>query len=585
MKRLLIILLLLFARPAFAVDAIAPGQRFVSIALHDVVDTPAELEAESLTTDHLVALFDFLKGDGWTVISLDDVAAANQKIKPLPEKSILITFDDGYRSLYTRVYPLIQAYHYPVVAALVGQWMDGPMDGNVSYGGEMVPRSKFLSWDEVREMQASKLVEFASHSHSLHADTAANPHGSRMPRAITHRFNDSLGAYDTEAEYESEMIENFKLDRALFVKELKKPARAIVWPFGRYSQKTIDVAKSAGFKFALTLDPEPSNAADLMRLSRFFPTGNPTLAAMIDAMRFQDGFPNVQRLVCLDPSQIYASDSNEFDRRLGLAVERMRSLGVTAVVIKTTAPNEAGELTSWFPTQATGVQADALSRISWQLQTRAGVKTYAWIPLGEMIDTKMASTKINEWFVDLGRMVPLSGLLIDELDLPGTAETLTKTPDLKGPWEVRKNRDLIDLTTLKTYEKLGLSGFEATHFYRPTLSLLTTTKKDISPSLLSNAVDLTLIAGTSEVEPVTQKIRQLDQLGLLNKESQRRRTGLWLTDGHELPQAKNLVADTLTLQMHQGTAIGWCPDLVLEDLPASKEIQATVSAASFPFKP
>ncbi|NBW63906.1 MAG: hypothetical protein EBR33_12480 [Synechococcaceae bacterium WB4_1_0192] len=42
--------------------------------------------------------------------------------QPLPRKAVLLTFDDGYLSLYTRVFPLLLAYRIPAVAALVGEW-------------------------------------------------------------------------------------------------------------------------------------------------------------------------------------------------------------------------------------------------------------------------------------------------------------------------------------------------------------------------------------------------------------------------------------------------------------------------------
>ena len=73
-----------------------------------------------------------------------------------------------------RAFPLLRAYHYPAVAALVGSWMEDRPGGNpqpgdravgtVQYGDKTVPRSNFISWAEAREMQASGLVEFASHS-------------------------------------------------------------------------------------------------------------------------------------------------------------------------------------------------------------------------------------------------------------------------------------------------------------------------------------------------------------------------------------------------------------------------------------
>ena len=52
------------------------GDPFVSIAFHDVVDQAGDLETDSVTSDSLAQFFDWLKGSGWTAVSLDDLAAA-----------------------------------------------------------------------------------------------------------------------------------------------------------------------------------------------------------------------------------------------------------------------------------------------------------------------------------------------------------------------------------------------------------------------------------------------------------------------------------------------------------------------------
>ena len=63
-----------------------------------------------------------------------------------------------------------------------------------------VPRSNFVSWDEAREMQASGLVEFASHSYDLHRGVQANPQGNMTPSAITWRYDPATRRYETDAQ-------------------------------------------------------------------------------------------------------------------------------------------------------------------------------------------------------------------------------------------------------------------------------------------------------------------------------------------------------------------------------------------------
>ena len=117
-----------------------------------MVDTPDRLDEDSITSDRFVALLEWLTGNGWTAVSLDDIDRARHGIAPLPPKAVLLTVDDGLSSLYTRVYPLALAYRVPVVAAVVGEWMDVPADGHVRYGERVLPRSAFISWAQARVM-------------------------------------------------------------------------------------------------------------------------------------------------------------------------------------------------------------------------------------------------------------------------------------------------------------------------------------------------------------------------------------------------------------------------------------------------
>lgn len=564
-------------------DAIEPGQQFVSVAFHDVVDNPADLDDTAVTTDRLIAFFDFLKGDGWTVISLDDVQAAHQKKKMLPRKSILLTFDDGYESVYSRVYPLAMAYNYPIVSALVGEWMSGPMTGTVLYGGKQVPRSNFLSWDAVREMQRSGLVEFASHTHSLHKDVLANVQGSRMPIATTQRFDPARGTYETETEYENFLVQNFKLDHAVFMKELKKMPRAVVWPFGRYSDKTIEVAKRAGYTFALSLDPEPSDASDLLRIARYLPTENPKLGEIIGDLRFADGLSTVQRLACLDPAEIWSENPQEFDVKLGQVIERIRAMGISQLVIPAAYRDGQQKIQSWFLSSNTQVRADALSRIVWQMQTRAGVSTTLSVPLPEMRAVGMTDAQIQKWFWDLARLVPVQSLIIPELNQFDTVPPAHLVSPLQQPWETRKIRQAMSAASLPAYEQQALKGVKVVDSFRPGVQLYTI-KSDARGAKLSPAVDLTLFSTTLEHSEIQKNLNAIEQSGVLNNESTRRRMGLWFT-AQTPPDAERLAQTSLQYQVKKGTAIGWCPDLWLQNNPDAAQVAPAVSAARFPLRP
>ena len=121
MRWLLALALLLGAAPA--ADATTD---FVTVAYHDVKDAPGDLEADAVTIQSLAAQFDWLRDQGYRVISVDDVLAAHRGERPLPPRAVLLSFDDGYASHYTRVFPLLQAFNYPAVFAIAGSWVEPP---------------------------------------------------------------------------------------------------------------------------------------------------------------------------------------------------------------------------------------------------------------------------------------------------------------------------------------------------------------------------------------------------------------------------------------------------------------------------
>src|ERR1700722_3010165 len=96
----------------------------------------ATLDAEQYTTStrHLAAHFDWLRSHGYHVISLQQLINARTEHGTLPDKAVLLTFDDGLRSTYTTVFPLLKAFKFPAVMAVVGAWTDLPANGKVDNG-------------------------------------------------------------------------------------------------------------------------------------------------------------------------------------------------------------------------------------------------------------------------------------------------------------------------------------------------------------------------------------------------------------------------------------------------------------------
>lgn len=118
---------------------------------HHMVPEGQDCNAMTITPGKFRADLDIILAKGYTPVLPGELAAG----VPLPEKPILITFDDGYRSNYDLVYPILREYGVKACISIIVLMPDLPTDN-------------FCTWEQLREMTDSGLVEVGSHSYRLH---------------------------------------------------------------------------------------------------------------------------------------------------------------------------------------------------------------------------------------------------------------------------------------------------------------------------------------------------------------------------------------------------------------------------------
>jgi peptidoglycan/xylan/chitin deacetylase (PgdA/CDA1 family) len=568
------LLLVLFLAGAAIPDARGQpsGQRFVSIAFHDVVDRPDELETDAVTATGLAQFFDWLKGTGWSAISLDDLAAAARGVRPLPEKSILISFDDGYESLYTRVFPLIKVYRYPIVAALVGTWMEGGRpDGTVLYGDRVVPRANFISWAQAREMQASGLVEIASHSYNLHRGVLANPQGNTIPAAITWQYERATGQYETDTQYRDRIRADLSRARSQMAANVGRAPRALVWPFGRYSGPALEVAKQVGFTFALTLEPEPAYTSDLYAIHRYFPAQNPSLGDIARNLRFQPDRPATRRIACLSLDTLASvGPGAPQDEALGRIIEGLRALGTNTVVIDANValPSPGAPLTAvYFPNRLVPLRLDLLSRATWQIRTRAGSDVFLRLPIDSAVAT-VGEAGVPTLFTDMMRHAASDGVAIDAPAQPGARIAV----DLPG--DIRARRARLDPASLDARTRLALTAYRAASTIDPRQRLMLVMNEPSGPP---DWADIGLMPPTQDAAGTGALARRLRTDGWLQPEVTGR-------VAFTLPSDPSRQVEALrATQRHGASAFALCPQTPA--LPPAPALSAAFSASTYPYKP
>jgi len=356
------------------------------LTYHDVTDEQGQ-DSMAVTTSALVEHFRWLRDNDFHPVSMDQVVAANNGGDALPANPVLLSFDDGLISTYTRVYPLLKLFNYPAVSSLVTDWVDG--EKTIDYAGQQRSRSDFVSWEQIREMQDSGLVEFASHSHAMHQGIMANPQGNTQPAAVSLLYSD--GKYESREDYTNRIITDLQTSSKIIASHTGRAPRVMTWPYGAHNKITVELARQSGMPWSLTLEPNFGNQPGSTVLHRHLINNNPGIRELA-TMLLRPPAPPLVRAAQIDLDYVYDPDPAQQERNLGVLVERIHQLQISHVFLQAFSDldGDGGAEALYFPNRYLPMRSDLFNRAAWQLKTRAGVRVYAWMPIlsftGDTID-------------------------------------------------------------------------------------------------------------------------------------------------------------------------------------------------------
>lgn len=364
-----------------------PKNHTVSLTFHDVRDDvlkEGDRDIYAIQTNNLAQFLDWLSQSDWKPIRLKDIEEARKQGKELPHNSILLTFDDGALSSYSRVFPLLKQYQIPAVFALPTSWLNG----NTKAGYEAYGQGNLVNWAQVREMQASGLAEFASHSDDLHHGVLANPQGNEQPAATSYAYLKSQSRYETDAEYQQRILQDLKKSYAVLKKEVGVNPKAIIWPYGAVNEQLEKLAQQAGFQFSFSLGRDGMNRVSDSTFKRSLVIDNPTAEqlteGMLNILNFEEAdlFKQPRHFVSMDLKHLAAQQNSQTDEKLGQLLSKLYSLKNNALIFKPLEDKDGdGQYdVAYFPTNKMSVQQDILNRSLWQAQTRAGQSVILELP-------------------------------------------------------------------------------------------------------------------------------------------------------------------------------------------------------------
>lgn len=202
---------------------------------------PTASDRMTTPTPLLEAQLQYLLDHGYQVVPLRQVVDHLFRQAPAPPpRAVVITVDDGHRSVYTDLFPLIRKHRFPVTLFI--------------YPSAIANATYALTWDQLREMRDSGLVDIQSH-------TYWHPNFRTERRRLS------------PSDYEQLVTMQLLKSRRKLADEVGGTIDLLAWPFGIYDPMLMQRARETGYLAAFTIEPRPVTVRDEpMALPRYLLT-------------------------------------------------------------------------------------------------------------------------------------------------------------------------------------------------------------------------------------------------------------------------------------------------------------------------
>lgn len=207
--------------------------RLPILMYHSVLDDVKRQGKYVILPEELKKDFEYIKQNGYTPILTSDLINYKENKAELPEKPIMITFDDGYYNNYNYLFPLLKEYNFKAIISPIGKYAD-----DYSRAGEIMNNNySHASWTMLKEMQNSGLVEIGNHSYFMH--DWSKRHGILKNKGEDDDYYRELLTSDI-----LKMQEKVKTNTG-------KETTIFAYPFGSVNKECQEIVERLGFKVTL----------------------------------------------------------------------------------------------------------------------------------------------------------------------------------------------------------------------------------------------------------------------------------------------------------------------------------------------
>lgn len=224
------------------------------IMYHHILKEPGKQGKFVISPKEFEEDLNFLKENGYTTITADALIRYQKEGEPLPEKPIMLTFDDGYLSYLEYALPLLERHDMTAVVSIVGAYTDEytkNKDRCLSYA--------YLNWADVKALTESTHTQIQNHTYDLHK-IADGRNGCAKKKG------------EDSAHYQKIFTEDVQKMRDLIYENTGKQANCFTYPFGFTCHDAEEEIQKMGFLMSLSCAEginKISRDSSLFKLRRF----------------------------------------------------------------------------------------------------------------------------------------------------------------------------------------------------------------------------------------------------------------------------------------------------------------------------
>lgn len=205
-------------RTATRTPTVNPNVRVLRVPIlmyHYISNPPSDADIYRLDLtvppDQFEAQMEWLAVNGFHPIRVMDLQYALKSGVPLPDKPIVLTFDDGYLDNFQYAYPVLKNYRFPATFSVITQFTDDNKPG-------------YMNWAQLAEISKAGM-EIASHSQD-HADM--------------------------RLKYGTSLVDEINGSKQTIELRLGVPVRTFTYPSGKYDARTLATVRASGYGSGLT---------------------------------------------------------------------------------------------------------------------------------------------------------------------------------------------------------------------------------------------------------------------------------------------------------------------------------------------